>query len=71
VVIQPLVVWVWIGGMVMVLGTVLALIPGRSRRVDAASPGTSGTPTAEGDESPPTDPAPGDRLLPAGEEGAR
>jgi len=31
VIVQPLVVWLWVGGMVMVLGTVLALFPGRRR----------------------------------------
>ena len=29
--VQPLVVWLWIGGMVMALGTVLAAWPGRRR----------------------------------------
>jgi hypothetical protein len=32
VVIEPLVSWLWIGGAVMALGTVLALFPGRARR---------------------------------------
>jgi len=30
--IQPLVWWLWFGGGVMALGTVLAAVPGRSRR---------------------------------------
>ena len=30
--IQPLVIWLWIGGIVMVLGTVLAIAPGDRRR---------------------------------------
>lgn len=30
--VEPLVIWVWIGGGVMVLGTVLAAFPGRRRR---------------------------------------
>jgi len=30
--VQPLIVWLWIGGIVMVLGTLLALFPGRRRR---------------------------------------
>ena len=32
VIVQPLIVWLWIGGIVMVLGTLLALFPGRRRR---------------------------------------
>ncbi|HEX2272726.1 MAG TPA: heme lyase CcmF/NrfE family subunit [Acidimicrobiales bacterium] len=35
--IQPLVVWLWIGGGVMALGTVLAAWPGRARRRDEDS----------------------------------
>lgn len=31
VVIHPLVVWIWIGGLVMALGTALALVPGKRR----------------------------------------
>jgi cytochrome c-type biogenesis protein CcmF len=31
--IKPLVVWLWIGGMLMAVGTVLAGFPGRHRRV--------------------------------------
>ena len=29
--IQPLVVWLWVGGLVMALGTILAVVPGRRR----------------------------------------
>ena len=32
VIVQPLIVWLWIGGIVMVIGTLLALFPGRRRR---------------------------------------
>jgi cytochrome c-type biogenesis protein CcmF len=32
VIVQPLVVWLWIGGAVMALGTALAVFPGRRRR---------------------------------------
>jgi cytochrome c-type biogenesis protein CcmF len=32
VVIEPLVSWLWIGGAVIALGTILALFPGRARR---------------------------------------
>ena len=36
--IQPLVIWLWIGGGVMALGTLLAAVPGRRRRpLDATS----------------------------------
>ncbi|MFM7068081.1 MAG: heme lyase CcmF/NrfE family subunit [Actinomycetes bacterium] len=31
IIVQPLIVWLWVGGTVMVLGTVLALFPGRRR----------------------------------------
>jgi cytochrome c-type biogenesis protein CcmF len=71
VVIQPLVVWVWIGGTVMVLGTVLALIPGRSRRAAETTPGSSVGAPAEGEEPPPTGTASDGPSLPAGEEARR
>ena len=29
--VQPLIVWLWIGGIVMALGTALAVVPGRRR----------------------------------------
>jgi cytochrome c-type biogenesis protein CcmF len=32
VIVQPLVVWLWVGGAILVLGSVLALVPGRRRR---------------------------------------
>jgi cytochrome c-type biogenesis protein CcmF len=36
--IKPLVMWMWIGGGMMALGTLLALFPGRRRRpTDAVS----------------------------------
>ena len=35
VVIQPLVVWLWVGGGLMALGTLLAAVDGRRRRVEA------------------------------------
>lgn len=50
VVVQPLVVWVWVGGLVMVLGTALALVPGRSRR--RTSTGVDDEPAGASDESP-------------------
>jgi cytochrome c-type biogenesis protein CcmF len=30
--IQPLIVWLWIGGLIMAMGTVLAVVPGRRRQ---------------------------------------
>jgi cytochrome c-type biogenesis protein CcmF len=38
VIVQPMVTWLWIGGLVMVLGTALSLFPGRRRNpLDAVS----------------------------------
>jgi cytochrome c-type biogenesis protein CcmF len=31
IIVQPLVMWLWVGGAIMVLGTILALFPGRRR----------------------------------------
>ena len=40
---QPLVAWLWIGGIVMALGTVLAAFPGRRRNpIDPVSAPTAG-----------------------------
>ncbi|MST35177.1 hypothetical protein GHK86_20895, partial [Acidimicrobiaceae bacterium USS-CC1] len=33
IIVEPLVSWVWIGGLVVVLGSVLAAVPGRRRRL--------------------------------------
>jgi cytochrome c-type biogenesis protein CcmF len=53
VIVQPLVVWLWVGGMIMVLGTVLALFPGRRRNpLDPVS--APAAPEVEGD-GPPSD----------------
>ncbi len=35
--VQPMVVWLWIGGILMAVGTVLALVPGRRRRPTSPS----------------------------------
>jgi cytochrome c-type biogenesis protein CcmF len=35
VVIEPLVSWLWLGGLLMAFGTLLALVPGRRRRPTA------------------------------------
>ena len=36
--INPMVVWLWIGGGIMALGTALALLPARRRRIDVPDP---------------------------------
>ena len=43
--VQPLVQWLWIGGVLMALGTALALVPGRRRR--PTDPVSVDTPTSE------------------------
>jgi len=35
IVVQPLIMWLWVGGFIMVLGTALAIFPGRRRRPTA------------------------------------
>ncbi|HVL93526.1 MAG TPA: heme lyase CcmF/NrfE family subunit [Acidimicrobiales bacterium] len=52
VIVQPLVVWLWIGGALMAVGTAMAAVPGRRRRpTDAASAPVPGA--ASGDARPP------------------
>ncbi|MDQ3304378.1 MAG: heme lyase CcmF/NrfE family subunit [Actinomycetota bacterium] len=61
VIVQPLVVWLWIGGGVMALGTVLAVWPGERRRrqeVPAAVVQGEGDDADEGGDEEATDPAP-------------
>lgn len=48
--IKPLIMWLWIGGLIMVLGTILALFPGRRRRP------TDPTSALVGDASPSEEP---------------
>jgi cytochrome c-type biogenesis protein CcmF len=49
VIVQPLVTWLWIGGLVMAFGTVLAAFPGRRRNpIDPVS-----APLPDGDEAAP------------------
>jgi cytochrome c-type biogenesis protein CcmF len=52
VVVQPLVMWLWIGGGVMAAGTILAAFPGRRRSpldpVSAAAPGVAAGATSAG-----------------------
>jgi cytochrome c-type biogenesis protein CcmF len=49
--IQPLVVWLWIGGLVMAVGTVLAAVPGARRRVPTA-PASAPAPGVAPDPEP-------------------
>ena len=52
VIVQPLVVWLWIGGALMAVGTAMAAVPGRRRRpTDAASAPVPAA--ASGDARPP------------------
>jgi cytochrome c-type biogenesis protein CcmF len=64
VVVQPLVMWLWIGGAVMLVGTVLAAFPGRRRSAIAPvseSPGARGPApvpvTPNGNRRPDREPA--------------
>jgi cytochrome c-type biogenesis protein CcmF len=55
VIVQPLVVWLWIGGAVMAVGTALAVFPGRRRRdplqpASAPVPGLSRDDNVDGDD---------------------
>ncbi|HET7488386.1 MAG TPA: heme lyase CcmF/NrfE family subunit [Acidimicrobiales bacterium] len=54
VVVQPLIVWLWLGGAVMVLGTLLAVAPGRRRRPTepASAPAGERRPPVEPDPEP-------------------
>jgi cytochrome c-type biogenesis protein CcmF len=54
VVVQPMVAWLWIGGAVMALGTVMAALPERRRRADG---GTQPEPTGAGTEPLEAEPA--------------
>jgi cytochrome c-type biogenesis protein CcmF len=58
VVVQPLVSWMWVGGALLVVGTLLSAIPGRRRRptdpVSKPVAGVAGTP-GPSDESGPSD----------------
>ncbi len=40
--VQPLIVWLWIGGIMMAVGTLLALVPGKRRRPTAPTSVVSG-----------------------------
>ncbi len=57
VIVQPLVIWLWIGGGMMAAGTILAAWPGERRR-RAVEPVASSTPTADDDDLRSEMPAP-------------
>ncbi|MCP3990738.1 MAG: hypothetical protein GY724_16795, partial [Actinomycetia bacterium] len=48
VVIRPMVSWIWTGGGIMVLGTILALVPASRRRQTNLSDPTTTTDSGEG-----------------------
>jgi cytochrome c-type biogenesis protein CcmF len=52
VLVQPLVAWLWIGGGVMALGTLLALWPERRRRAPAPPPAPAAEERLAGEEAP-------------------
>ena len=63
VIVQPMVTWLWIGGVVMLAGTVLALFPGRRRR--PVDPVSAPVPTGDERPEPDGDGAEGDGRAPA------
>jgi cytochrome c-type biogenesis protein CcmF len=57
--INPLVNWIWVGGFIVIMGTLIALVPskpglraGRRKRKAAASPEETGMKETERDEVP-------------------
>jgi cytochrome c-type biogenesis protein CcmF len=60
--IKPMILWLWVGGALMALGTLLALFPGRRRiptaPVSAPSPMESGPDPRTGDDEASVDPEP-------------
>ena len=60
VIIRPMVAWIWTGGLLMALGTLLAVFPGRRRRgTDPTSAAIGPTSGAEPDQSDPGGESPG------------
>jgi hypothetical protein len=66
VIVQPLVVWLWVGGAILVFGSLLALVPGRRRRptdpVSAPIPALADNPVGRSRRV--TAAAPVERLVP-------
>ena len=58
-IVEPLVMWIWIGGGVMLVGTALAAWPGRRRRPTdpVSAPGGAARPAATVDRHPAREPA--------------
>jgi cytochrome c-type biogenesis protein CcmF len=62
VIVQPLIVWLWIGGATMAFGSILSAFPGRRRKptdptsalpaVDTQAPGPDPGPDPDGDREP-------------------
>jgi cytochrome c-type biogenesis protein CcmF len=46
--VKPMVLWLWVGGLLMAIGTVLAAFPGKRRR--ATDPVSAAVPEATDDE---------------------
>jgi cytochrome c-type biogenesis protein CcmF len=56
VVVQPMIMWLWLGGLVMALGTILAAFPGRRRNpIDPVSAPVPGATRAGPDEPAPAE----------------
>jgi len=55
IVVQPLIVWLWIGGMIMIAGTALSAFPGRRRR-NPLDPVSTPVAAAGGPDGPPDGP---------------
>lgn len=54
--VQPLVIWLWVGGIMMAVGTAFALVPGSRRR--PTMPASAPVPTKGGDAAPEPEPDP-------------
>ena len=59
--VQPLVIWLWIGGILMAGGTAFALVPGSRRR--PTMPASAPVPTKGGDAAPSPEPEPEPAVL--------
>ncbi len=54
--IQPMTIWLWLGGLVMALGTVLAIVPGRRRNPTDPTSGLSDSPLPRPNPEPTPEP---------------